>query len=77
MTIKRAATLLHLTWDQVKDLVKQYMQALLAKSPKAGPLAIGIDEMSIHKRHTYWMSVSDLEAQRPIWFGGMPAFSAR
>lgn len=51
--------------------------ALPARSPKAEPLAIEIDEMSIHKRHTYLIVVSDLEAQRPIWFGGMPAFSAR
>ena len=70
MTIKRVATLLHLTWDQVKDLEKQYMQVLLAKAPKAGPRAIGIDEVSIRKRHTYRILVSDLDAARSIWFGG-------
>jgi transposase len=70
MTIKRVAALLHLTWDQVKDLEKQYMQALLAKAPAARPRAIGIDEVAIRKRHTYRIVVSDLEAQRPIWFGG-------
>jgi transposase len=70
MTITRVAKLLHLTWDQVKDLEKQYMQALLAKAPAVRPRAIGIDEVSIRKRHTYRIVVSDLEAQRPIWFGG-------
>jgi transposase len=70
MTVKRVAVLLHLTWDQVKDLEKQYMQALLAKAPAVRPRAIGIDEVSIRKRHTYRIVVSDLEAQRPIWFGG-------
>ena len=70
MTIKRVATLLHLTWDQVKNLEKQYMEAILAKAPKAGPRAIGIDEVSIRKRHTYRILVSDLDAERPIWFGG-------
>ena len=70
MPIKRVAALLHLTWDQVKDLEKQYMQAILAKAPAVRPRAIGIDEVAIRKRHTYRIVVSDLEAQRPIWFGG-------
>lgn len=70
MTVKRAAGLLHLTWHQVKDLEKQYMQAILAKAPQPRPRAIGIDEVSLRKRHTYRVLVTDLEAERPIWFGG-------
>ena len=31
---------------------------------------IGIDEVSISKRHTYRIVVSDLVRHRPIWFGG-------
>jgi transposase len=31
---------------------------------------IGIDEISIKKRHTYRIVVSDLDRKRPIWFGG-------
>ena len=31
---------------------------------------IGIDEISIRKRHTYRIVVSDLIRGRPIWFGG-------
>ncbi len=70
MTIQRVAALLHLTWDQVKDLERQYMQAVLAKAPAMRPRALGIDEVSLRKRHTYRVLVSDLEAERPIWFGG-------
>ena len=70
MTVKRVSALLHLTWDQVKDLEKQYMQAVLANAPAVRPRAIGIDEVSIRKRHTYRILVSDLDAKRPIWFGG-------
>jgi len=70
MTVKRVAALLHLTWDQVKDLEKQYMQAVLAKAPAVRPRAIGIDEVSLRRRHTYRVLVSDLDAERPIWFGG-------
>ncbi|MGK9867767.1 transposase, partial [Salmonella enterica subsp. enterica] len=35
-----------------------------------GPKRIGIDEISIRKRHVYRIVVSDLDRQRPIWFGG-------
>jgi transposase len=35
-----------------------------------GPKAIGIDEISIRKGHTYRIVVSDLMRRRPIWFGG-------
>lgn len=31
---------------------------------------IGIDELSIHKGHTYAIVVADLDEQRPIWLGG-------
>jgi transposase len=31
---------------------------------------IGIDEISVKKRHASRIVVSDLEARRPIWFGG-------
>jgi len=31
---------------------------------------IGIDELSIRKRHVYRIVVSDLVRERPIWFGG-------
>ena len=35
-----------------------------------GPKVVGIDEISIRKRHTYRIVVSDLVRGRPIWFGG-------
>jgi transposase len=69
-TIKDLAKELHLDWDAVKALEKQYMQAQLAKAGTPGPRAIGIDEISIRKGHTYRIVVSDLVRGRPIWFGG-------
>lgn len=59
-----------LDWHTVKALDKQYMQAQLAKAGTPGPQAIGIDEISIRKGHTYRIVVSDLIRKRPIWFGG-------
>ena len=69
-TIKELAKELHLDWDTVKILEKQYMRAQLAKAGMPGPKAIGIDEISIRKGHTYRIVVSDLLRRRPIWFGG-------
>ncbi len=37
---------------------------------RAAPRAIGIDEVSLRKGHTYRIVVSDLERGRPIWFSG-------
>ena len=69
-TIKDVAKELHLDWDSVKTLEKQYMHAQLTKVGTPGPQAIGIDEISIRKGHTYRIVVSDLIRKRPIWFGG-------
>lgn len=69
-TIKDIAAELHLGWDSVKELDKQYMRAQLARAGTPGPKVIGIDEISIRKGHTYRIVVSDLIRGRPIWFGG-------
>jgi transposase len=69
-TLKEVAEELHLDWGSVKALDKQYMGAQLAKAGTPAPKAIGIDEISIRKGHTYRIVVSDLIRGRPIWFGG-------
>ena len=69
-TIKDVAEELNLDWDSVKTLEKQYMRAQLTKAGTPGPKAIGIDEISIRRGHTYRIVVSDLVRRRPIWFGG-------
>jgi transposase len=70
-TIQDVAKELKLDWHAVKTLEKQYMAAQLAKAGRPGPKAIGIDEISIRKGHTYRIVVSDLIRDRPIWFGGV------
>jgi transposase len=69
-TIKDIAQELHLDWHTVKDLEKQYMREQLQRTGTPAPKVIGIDEISIRKRHTYRIVVSDLVRKRPIWFGG-------
>lgn len=50
---------------------KLYMQEQLARTGQPRPGVIGIDEIAIRKGHVYRIVVSDLERQRPIWFGGV------
>jgi len=69
-TIKDVAQETHLDWKTVKELEKQYMREQLRRAGTPGPKAIGIDEISIRKGHTYRIVVSDLIRRRPIWFGG-------
>ena len=69
-TIKELAEELALHWHTVKELEKQYMNAQLVRAGRPGPRRIGIDEISIRKRHTYRIVVSDLDRRRAIWFGG-------
>jgi transposase len=69
-SIRDVAKELKLDWDTVKALEKQYMQAQLKRAGAPGPRAIGIDEISIRKGHSYRIVVSDLDRKRPIWFGG-------
>jgi transposase len=46
------------------------MREPLRRAGTPGPKVSGIDELSIRKRHTYRIAVSDLVRMRPIWFGG-------
>jgi transposase len=54
----------------VTKLREATRQTQLARAGTPGPKVIGIDEVSIRKRHTYRIVVSDLIRGRPIWFGG-------
>jgi transposase len=69
-TIRDVAREFHLDWKTVKDLEQQYMREQLRRAGTPTPRAIGIDEISIRKGHTYRIVVSDLVRRRPIWFGG-------
>ena len=69
-SIRDVAKELKLDWDTVKTLEMQYMRAQIERAGTPGPKAIGIDEISIRKGHTYRIVVSDLVRRRPIWFGG-------
>jgi transposase len=69
-SIQDIARELKLDWHTVKALEMQYMAEQLKRTGLPGPKAIGIDEISIRKGHSYRIVVSDLIRRRPIWFGG-------
>lgn len=69
-SIKEVAEDLRLDWHAVKAMDTLYMQEQLGVAGAPAPRVIGIDEISIRKGHVYRIIVSDLEAGRPIWFGG-------
>ncbi len=57
---------LRLDWETVKTLEKQYMEAQLARAGRPGPKAIGIDEVSTRKGHTYPPQGPHLHASRAM-----------
>ena len=61
---------LKLHWETVKRLDVQYMTEQLRRAGTPGPRAIGIDEISVGRGHSYRIVVSDLVRRRAIWFGG-------
>jgi transposase len=71
MSVKKVAELNDLSWDQVCRMEKNYMRHLMEQHPPSEQLrAIGIDEISVRKGHTYAIVVADLDQRRPIWLGG-------
>jgi transposase len=73
MSLKDAAARHRLSWGAVRRLEVSYMEALLAKHPPPKRLrAIGMDEVSIRKGHTYAITVADLDRRRPIWMSESP-----
>jgi transposase len=58
-SIRDVAQELKLDWETVKTLEMQYMRAQLKRAGTPGPRAIGIDEISVRKGHSYRIVVSD------------------
>lgn len=71
MSIKDVAKRMHLDWHTVKDLEKEYMREQLKRVGPPNPRVIGIDEISVSKRHEYRIIVSDIEKRQAVWFGGL------
>jgi transposase len=68
MTVKEVAERHRLSWDQVRRMDVAYMRELWSKHlPSLRLRAIGVDEISIRRGHSYAIVVADLDQKRPIW----------
>jgi transposase len=65
-TIKDVAIFLHLSWDTVKDIQKNYLSRHYSNPDFKGVRYIGIDEFAVAKGHIYKTIVVDLETGRVI-----------
>ena len=69
-TIKEVAEELHLDWQTVKELDKQYMREQLRRAGTPGARGHRHRRDRHRQGPPYRIVVSDLERGRPIWFGG-------
>jgi transposase len=73
LSVARVAEWHQLSWGQVRRLEMAYMEDLLTRHPPPKRVrAIGVDEVSIRKGHTYAITVADLDRQKPIWMSESP-----
>ena len=71
LTVKRVAEIERLRWAQVRQMEIHYMKDLVSRFGKiTKPRALGVDEISVRRGHTYMTCVSDLDKGRPLWIGG-------
>lgn len=68
-TIKDVATITGLSWDQVKDIEKTYLQKHYAKIEVKHLQHIAIDEFYVGKRLQYVTLVTDLSTSRIVFVG--------
>lgn len=68
-TIKDVANQLGMSWDTVKGIHKEYLDARYGTPSLKGVKRIGIDEFAISKGHVYKTIVVDLETGRIIHVG--------
>lgn len=68
-TLKDVARHLHISWDTVKDIHKNYLENNYAYPDIRGVKNIGIDEFAVKKGHVYKTIVVDLDSGRIIYVG--------
>ena len=67
--MKKAATLLGLTWDEAWHIMERAVVRGRGAKPEAMPAKIGVDEKAIAKGHRYMMLVCDLEQATVEYIG--------
>ena len=68
-TVSAAATMLGMSWNTVKEIVKAYLQRRYSKPDLSTLRHIGIDEFAARKGHVYKTIVVDLVTGRIVYVG--------
>jgi transposase len=69
MSIKQVADHVGLDWHAVKEIDKRRLQREVGTPCYDGLRLLAVDEVAIHKGHTYLTTVLDLETGRIVWAG--------
>ena len=68
-TINDVARHLHISWDTIKEIQKDYLKKHFNKPNLSGLTQIAIDEISIGRKHNYLTIVLDLKAGAIVFIG--------
>ncbi|HEU0076937.1 MAG TPA: ISL3 family transposase [Longimicrobiaceae bacterium] len=69
MPIKQVADHVGLDWHAVKEIDKRRLQREVGTPCYDGLRLLAVDEVAVHKGHTYLTTVLDLETGRIVWVG--------
>ncbi|MCA1790956.1 MAG: ISL3 family transposase [Thioalkalivibrio sp.] len=69
MPIKQVAEHVGLSWHAVKEIDKRRLQREVGTPCYDGLRLLAVDEVAVHKGHTYQTIVLDLETGRIVWVG--------
>lgn len=69
LPIKQVADHFGLTWHVVKEIDKQRLEWEVGTPCYDGLRLLAVDEVAVHKGHTYLTTVLDLETGRIVWVG--------
>ena len=69
LPIKQVADHFGLPWHTVKDIDKRRLEREVGTACYDGLRLLAVDEVAVHKGHTYLTTVLDLETGRIVWVG--------
>jgi transposase len=69
LPIKQVADHFGLSWHAVKEIDKRRLEREVGTPCYDGLRRIAVDEVAVHKGHTYLTTVLDLETGRIVWVG--------
>jgi transposase len=69
LPIKQVAEHFDLSWHAVKEVDKRRLEREVGTPCYDGLRRLGVDEVAVHKGHTYLTTVLDLETGRIVWVG--------